>query len=614
MEDDPKRRERDDAGGTATPGEAPYRITRQPPLPARAPDGPERYRLYPTSPLPDAPIEPGWAAVAARFAPVLAQGGTVLLDGVVGVLWERLRADVAAALAAAGMHPVWSDVREAMLDEERLERLLRPYLGDDPLFGKRYPGTLGDLFDPERLQALARDAAGPEPRIVFGPGAALAAASFTEPGAFLAYVEVPKNEIQYRSRAGSVSNLGKAGAEDPKAMYKRFYFVDWPLCARHQERLLPALDLMIDAQRPHEPACATGAAVRAGLRSLAGAPFRPRPWFSPGAWGGQWIKDAVPELPQDVPNYAWSFELIAPENGIVFEADGRLLEVPFELLMVQEKERILGPHAERFGHAFPIRFDFLDTVEGGNLSLQCHPSADFAREQFGESLAQDETYYILDAVPGAEVFLGFRDAVDPGAFRAAVEGSARSGSEVDVRRFVQTHPARPHDLFLIPHGAIHCSGAGALVLEISATPYIFTFKIYDWLRLDLDGTPRPLNIDRAFQNLDFSMRGDAVRDELVARPEVVAAGDGFEVVHLRTHREHLYDVHRLEFTGEVEVSTGDSCHVLSLVDGPHVVVETEAGSWRYYFAETFVMPQAVGRYRLRSDDGTPLKVVKAYLK
>jgi len=562
--------------------------------------------------LPEGQIRSGVQAVAAQFMPVLKRGGTILLDGYVGVLWESLCADLDEALAARGLEPVWLDVRGAMRAEAELDAMLEPYLPNDPLFGMRYPGELRDFFDAERLAALAECVG--TPTIVFGSGAALLCGASAEMDVLLAYADVPKNEIQYRSRAGVIINLGKAEPEDPKAMYRRFYFVDWIVANRHKETLLGDLDLVIDAQRPHEPSCTSGDALRAGLAALACRPFRVRPWFEPGAWGGQWLKKKIPELPQDVPNYAWSFELIAPENGIVFEADGNLLEVSFDLLMFQEGKRVLGNHAARFGTEFPIRFDFLDTVEGSKLSLQCHPSPDYIRDRFGEPFTQDETYYLLNAEPCGEVYLGFQEGIDPEAFRSDVERSMREGTEVDVRHYVQTHPANRHDLFLIPHGTIHCSGKGNLVLEISATPYIFTFKIYDWLRLDLDGHPRQLNIERAFENLDFSRQGDIVPDTLISRPVEIAAGDGWKVIHLPTHDEHFYDVHRLEFDDMIEVETGGSCHVLSLVEGEHVTVEAGGEMQRYHYAETIVVPEAVGRYRLRSDDGSPLKVVKAFVK
>jgi mannose-6-phosphate isomerase class I len=316
-----------------------------------------------------------------------------------------------------------------------------------------------------------------------------------------------------------------------------------------------------------------------------------------------------------VPNYAWSFELISPENGIVFESDGKLLEVSFDTLMFQEHESVLGEYSRNFGVEFPIRFDFLDTFGGGNLSVQCHPSQQYIREQFGETFTQDETYYILDCGPQAVVYLGFRQGIDPYRFRTDLENSFRNGTAVDIERYVNTQVAHKHDLFLIPNGTIHCSGVNNLVLEISATPYIFTFKMYDWLRLDLDGKPRPINIDRAFDNLRFERQGERARRELVSVPRILEGGEGWRLVHIPTHVEHFYDVHRLEFSGSVAVSTLGSPHVLSLVEGEEVILELPEGRCpRFRYAETFVVPAATGRYRLVSPAGKPLKVVKAFLK
>jgi mannose-6-phosphate isomerase class I len=327
------------------------------------------------------------------------------------------------------------------------------------------------------------------------------------------------------------------------------------------------------------------------------------------------MKQRFPGFAPDTPNLAWSFEFISPENGLAFESDGRLLEVAFDWLMFQDHRAVLGDFADRFGHEFPIRFDYLDTFGGGNLSLQCHPRPGYAAQHFGERFTQDETYYITDCGPDAEVFLGFQQGTEPKEFHQVLEKSFHEGSAFEVERFVQKLPATKHGLYLIPNGVIHCSGRNNLVLEISATPYIFTFKMYDWQRMDLDGQPRPLNIDRAMENLRFDLQGERVRRELIAQPRVLSSGEGWELVHLPTHAEHFYDVHRFDFTTMVEAHTDGSPHVLNVVEGPSVILEIPgAPPQRFAFAETFVVPAAVKTYRLRSDTGRPVKVVKAFLK
>ncbi|MCB0114180.1 MAG: class I mannose-6-phosphate isomerase, partial [Caldilineaceae bacterium] len=228
---------------------------------------------------------------------------------------------------------------------------------------------------------------------------------------------------------------------------------------------------------------------------------------------------------------------------------------------------------------------------------------------------QDETYYILDAKPDAQVYLGFQDGIDPVTFRRALEESQAKAQAMDIEQFVQHFPAQKHGLFLIPHGTVHCSGKDVMVLEISATPYIFTFKMYDWMRLDLDGKPRPINIERAFANLNFSRQGSRVADELISKPTVIAHGDDWQLVHLPTHADHFYDVHRFEFDSSVEAETGGSCHVMSLVEGTSILLEMADGTQqRFNYAETFVVPAAAGRYRLVNEGNGRAMVVKAFVK
>jgi mannose-6-phosphate isomerase class I len=583
-----------------------WRKTTQPLMPV-APTSPQtgQYDLYPAYPAGPGKIDFDLETLAER----LSAYASVTLDGYVGVFWEDLRDRLSKTFARKGVRVRWHDVSEALRSETGIAHLIAPFLGgDDPIFGKRFSGELRDFFDTQKLSTLRPDA-GADLNIVYGCGAALA-----DWRGALVYVDLPKNELQFRARAGRVCNLGASAPAPSKPTYKRFYFVDWVVLNKHKADLLPRMDFVIDAQRPDEPVWMAGDDLRASLDMVCRSYFRVRPWFEPGPWGGQWSKQNIPQLPLEVPNYAWSFELIVPENGLVFESDGLRLEVSFDLLMFYAHRAVLGASADRFGYEFPIRFDFLDTVDGGNLSIQCHPRPEYIREHFGENITQDETYYILDCEPRARVFLGFQADIEPETFRSELERSFQTGTPLEIERFVNSVHSRTHDLFLIPNGTIHGSGAGNLVLEISSTPYIFTFKMYDWLRLDLDGQPRPLNIDRAFENLYFERKGERVCKELISKPYVLESGSDWQLVHLPTHPDHFYDIHRFEFATSVEVRTDGSPHVMNLVEGQSITLTVGGLRQRFNYAETFVVPAAAGAYRLTNEGTAPAKVVKAFIK
>jgi mannose-6-phosphate isomerase class I len=584
-----------------------FRNTRQRLVPAeQQPAIRSSYDLYPTFPVAAGTVEFGFDAIAAH----LAGHRSVRIDGFVGILWDDFRNELSIALQTLRIDPTWIAVASAEKKSESIEELVRPFLdNDDPVFGNRYPGHLNDFFDHEKLAALQPDSA-TELSILYGCGAGLA-----EWDGPLVYLDLPKNELQYRSRAGVVKNLGAQEVDLAKIQYKRFYFVDWPVLNAHKAQIADRVDWFVDGQRPDQPTVMSGANLRDALGRMSRNVFRVRPWFEAGPWGGSWIKNHVSDLPQDVPNYAWSFELITPENGIIF-GDGRhLIELSFDWLMYLNHRAVLGASADRFGFDFPIRFNFLDTFGGGNLSVQCHPRPAYVRREFGESFTQDEAYYIVDRKPGSEVYLGFVQDVDARGFRSALERSYEEGVEVDIKGFVHTELAHKHDFFLIPSGTIHCSGKDILVLEISATPYLFTFKMYDWLRMNLDGQPRPLHIDRAFDNLQWDRQGDRVSQELVSHPKILEESADRRLIHLPTHEEHFYDVLRHEFVNEVSCHTGGSPHVLMLVEGSSLIVETADGMRTpFNYAETFVVPAAAESYKLINCGEGWAKVVLAYIK
>lgn len=562
------------------------------------------YHVYPAFSIGPGKILNGYDSLAS----FIIEHKNVVIDGYVGVFWDEIQRELVRQFEDKNLTANWIFTSNFLKPAAQIQKLIEPFLGDnESVWGTKTDLTLMDLYNDSLIE---QPKAATDINIVFGVGAAL-----SDWNATIIYIDLPKNELQFRMRAGSIFNLGMSAPDEPAKMYKQSYFVDWVLLSKHKKQILPKVSAWADGQWPQTINWCHNEDLKAGLKQMSQSVIRVRPWFEPGAWGGQWLKKHINNINKDVVNLAWSFELIVPENGVVFESEGNLLEVSFDTLMMCYGENILGKHSAKFAEEFPIRFDFLDTFQGGNLSVQCHPGLKYIQDNFGETITQDETYYILDCEEEARVYLGFQENIDPEQFREKLEDSQLNNTAVEIEKYVQSFPSRKHDLFLIPNGTVHSAGRGNLVLEISATPYIFTFKMYDWLRPGLDGKPRPINIEHAFKNLDFTRKGTVVNEQLISKPKVLSKGENYQIVQLPTHTDHFYDVQRLEFSAKISIKTDNVCHVLMLVEGESLRLETEDGTKKHFaFAETFVIPAATAAYTLTHLGAGEAKVIKAFLK
>lgn len=506
---------------------------------------------------------------------------------------------------------------DALLPPDKIDALARPFLGgNDPVFGFLSDLTLPQFFDPQRLEHLrARIAAAPEGLVlVVGCGARLIAK-----GDILVYADLPRWEAQNRFRRNEISNLGVENRMlSPGMQYKRAFFVDWRVADRWKRPLIAEWDFVLDTHDPHKPRMADGEAVRRGLRHAVSRPFRVVPFFDPAPWGGQWMKE-VCNLPRETANYGWCFDCVPEENSLLLDFEGMRLEIPSINLVFDQPQGLLGNsvHA-RFGEEFPIRFDLLDTMGGGNLSFQVHPLTEYIRRHFGMSYTQDESYYMLDAGPDASVYLGLLPGVEPAAMRRDLEAAKNGGGPFPAERYANRFPAHKHDHFLIPAGTVHCSGANSMVLEISATPYIFTFKMWDWSRLGLDGKPRPIYLDHGFGNIQWERTTDWVKQNLVNQIEPLGAGDGWREEKTGLHPLEFIETRRHWFTKTVPHHTRGTVNVLNLVEGEEAVVESPDNAFEpfpIHYAETFIVPANVGAYSIRPLDGKqPSATVKAFVK
>lgn len=492
----------------------------------------------------------------------------------------------------------------------RLERFLTP----DRVFGVMPPHDLAEFYDgarPGALRvALARAA---RPTLLYGWGAALAAPE----GAVVVVADLARWEIQQRQRRGQPNWHADNAHDDSLQKYKRGYFIEWRVADRHKQRLFPRMDFFLDVNDSAQPVLIDRAAIDVSLRTTPRRPFRLVPFFDPGVWGGQWMK-AVCGLDPTPPNYAWAFDGVPEENSLSYAYGAVTLGMPAMNLTLQRPLELLGPRTyARFGAEFPIRFDFLDTMQGGNLSLQVHPMTSYIQQHFGVAYTQNESYYLLDVDEGAVVYLGLREGTDPDRMLADLHAAQTTG-HFDALQYVNAIPVRPHDHFPVPAGTVHCSGAGAMVLEISATPYIFTFKLWDWGRDGLDGRPRPIHLDHGGANIQWHRDTAWAQRHLLNLTEEVERGDGW--VEERTGLDDLQfnETHRHWSSATVTHHTGNTVNMLNLVAGTAVIVESPTGSFEPYtvhYAETFIVPAAVGAYTIRpAVDGERVATLKAYVR
>lgn len=557
----------------------------------------------------------GWEAVAATLADAMDHRALciscypgVFIDEVLQGLRSRMQ----------GYRFFLAD--ECLKSPAELRQMMEALLGDDRIFGRMSNLSLEDYFDSEKLRKMRSDlcrAAHETPVVVLGAGASLIAPE----GSLLVYADMGRWEIQLRWRRNEAVNLGLDNTDaDFTTKYKIGFFAEWRAADRLKKSLLPKADFFLDTNSPAEPKLISGESLRRSLRELARSPFRVKPYFDPGPWGGHWMEE-VCDLPRDTPNHAWCFDCVPEENSLLLGFGLHRVEIPAIDLVFAEPRALLGERVfERFGAEFPIRFDFLDTMGGGNLSLQVHPLTAYIREKFGMDYTQDESYYLLDAGEDAAVFLGLKDNISPEEMVSELHRAQNSGGDFPVGKYVNRWPARKHDHFLIPAGTIHCSGANSMVLEISATPYIFTFKLWDWGRMGLDGRPRPIHIEHGAANLQWDRTTDWVKRELLNRFETIAEGVGWREERTGLHEFEFIETRRHWFTGPVAHNTAGKVNVLNLVEGDEAIVESPSGTFDpfvVHYVETFIVPAAAGSYTIRpygGSEGKQCATIKAFVR
>lgn len=505
------------------------------------------------------------------------------------------------------------NMKDLFKDEQTINKQLEYHLTDDRVFGKMYYGEVMDFIDQDLLNQMKNVVSNSQGlTIIYGFGASL-----ITKGDLLVYLDLSRWEIQLRYRKGMENYKTSNSHQDILRKYKRAFFIEWRIADKHKISIFKDIDFFLDTNKKDHFKMIQGEAIREGLKQMTKQPFRTVPYFDPGIWGGQWMKKMF-GLDETSENFAWSFDGVPEENSLYLDFGNDIIEIPAMDLVLYQPLQLLGPHVySRFGAEFPIRFDLLDTMSGQNLSLQVHPLTDYIKKQFGMNYTQDESYYILDAQQDSFVYLGLKENINKNDMINDLNKANNGQFIFDTEKYINKFPAKKHDHFLIPAGTCHCSGKNVMVLEISATPYIFTFKLWDWGRVGLDGKPRPVHLQHGQANIQWDRTTSWVQENLVNT--IVELKNNKHYIEERTglHKLEFIETRRYWIMDKVTIQTHNTFNMLHLVEGKEAIIESPNHKFKPYivhYGETFIIPADVEEYTIKTNSKEKIGIIRAYVR
>jgi len=504
-------------------------------------------------------------------------------------LYENLVARLDASLI---LHSEDAKYPEEIL-YPKLEKFIVP---EDRTYGMYFAGTVDEFFEQTLIDAMNK-------RIMQQSGLVVVygiAATKICDGDMLVYANVSRQEIKARYKKG-LDNWGAGNyGEEPLKKEKRGSFIEWRVLDRHKRPLLKTMDYLIDCDRK-VPVMMTGGDLRKAVDTITRRPFKAEPIFIRSVWGGHWMQKVL-GCGQDIESVGWGIIGIMDHQRINMQCGAHIVSFPCVDLINLRPREILGNKIFYFwGYRCPLKVNFLDTWGGGNLSLQVHPTTDYAFEVFNSSYGHHESYYIMDSTERSSVYLGLKEGTKVSEMVEDLKAAQEPGVIFDDKKYVNNFPVKKHDHVFIPGGTVHSSGEGTLVLEIDLFCFA-TFKLWDWGRIDFDGRPRPINIDHGQYTIQEDFQGDWVRDNLISKQPEVARGYGWRKEDTSTMPYEPMGVNRYWFTEPIYFETNDHIIILVLIEGEEATVESVDGSFEpmvIHYAEALFVPAAVGKYLVK---------------
>ena len=583
----------------------------------------------------------GTPNVVRKFVATLAEkarseGVIVAFDGYTTAKWDLVISLMARECDLLGLSLETVDCNVATLkDGKAIDAIIDPLLiwdtKIDPtlLYGKVYHGGYEGLVDPEKAAQFMKDIPAKKAPgkivAVYGYGSLMK--GFRGLYDVKCWFDITPMNSMLRIRAGEYANLGKKHAGIINRTIRRCYYCDFENAVQLRKALFASGEIdwfFLDNDRANLQMMPFEAFADI-CAQLVKYPFRAKPCYLEGVWGGSYMKERR-HLPEKMRNAAWVFDFIPMEVSVLVEAGSEKLDINYCSFVHKEGVNLMGEKCVRkYKGYFPIRFNWDDSYHStGNMSIQCHSGGKFNIENYNEFGRQDESYYVVITGHEAKTFIGFRDDADIPQFFKEIEAADTQHDPCDYMKYVSYEESKPGLQVMLPAGTIHSSGRNQVILEIgSLTIGSYTYKMYDYLRLDFDGKQRPIHTHLGELNVNQERRYSVIhdpssKDYIVQKPRLAASGEGWEEYIIGENPQVYFSLRRLEFEKQCEQDTkGEKFHVLTLVDGDHIRIRSVEHPERYFdldFMEIACVPADMGKYVIENLGKEPIRVHKTCLR
>ncbi|HXX92529.1 MAG TPA: type I phosphomannose isomerase catalytic subunit [Planctomycetota bacterium] len=289
-----------------------------------------------------------------------------------------------------------------------------------------------------------------------------------------------------------------------------------------------------------------------------------------------------------------SWEIAQRDGGMSVVANGPYKGWNLERLLHEHAKSVLGDeHSMRFKR-YPLLVKFICAHE--RLSLQVHPTDDYAQRYEAEGVGKMEAWYVISAPKESRVIRG----VLPGTTVAEFKEHLKNGK---IEQCLNVMDIKERDVIFIPPGTIHSAYGGAVFLEVQQNSDT-TYRLTDWGRVDFKGKPRALDVEKAMNVTDFySMGVSKYKPSRIPgyayRRKLLIKCEKFTMETIELGRQRIT---------EKANAARSVVHTFIQGKGKYQFGENKKSSQPFKKGESYLIPAKIGEYDIVSQGSTEIVV------